>query len=74
MHGNIPWADGGTRCSVYEGGTVYAAPSYDAAYRGRVNTGEGVTLLGYENGYAFIEFYDGANGAYSRGYIEDWRI
>ena len=74
VHGSIPWADGGTGCSVYQGGTVYAAPSYDAAYRGKVNSGERVTLLGYENGYAYIEFYDGANGALSRGYIEDWRI
>lgn len=74
VHGSIPWADAGVSCSVYSGGSVYAAPSYDAAYRGKVNTGERVTLLGYDNGYAFIEFYDGANGALSRGYIEDWRI
>jgi len=74
VHGNIPWATPGEPWVVFDGGTVYAAPSYDAAYRGKVNSGERVTLLGYENGYAFIEFYDGANGAPSRGYVEDWRV
>ena len=73
VHGNIPWANHiDATCWVGEGGTVYAAPSDRAAYRGYVSSGECITLLDYEGDYAYIEFYDG--GTISRGYVPDWMI
>ena len=68
--GNIPWANHiGSTETIARAGSVLAAPAHNAAYRGKVDKYESVTLLDYENGYAFIEFYDAQNGAYSRGYI-----
>ena len=73
VHGTIPWADHiGTDAYLTAGADVYAAPSYDAAYRSYVARGTRVTLLRYEGGYAFIEFSDG--GTPSRGYVDSGYI
>jgi len=71
VNGSIPWANPiGSYETAYESGCVWAAPAYNAAYRGWLNSGDGVTLLAYEGNFAFIEFYDNENGAYSRGYVD----
>ena len=71
VNGNIPWANHiGSYETACDSGCIWAAPSYNAAYRGWLNEGDGVTLLAYENDFAFIEFYDYENGAYSRGYVD----
>ena len=73
VNGKIPWANHyNTDVQLYYGGTVYTAPSGNAGYRGYLDAGDWVTLLDYENGYAYIEFYDYDNGRPSRGYVEDW--
>ncbi|MBQ6595165.1 MAG: hypothetical protein IJH78_05835 [Clostridia bacterium] len=71
VNGNIPWASHLDQASwTGENCTVLAAPSSRAGYRGQLAQGSQVTILGYENGYAFIEFYDTSAGANSRGYLE----
>ena len=75
VNGSIPWASHiNETATISSGGSVLAAPNGRAAYRGRVDAGERVTLLDYEGSYAFIEFYDAANGAPSRGYVESWQL
>lgn len=75
VNGNIPWADHlWQSASLTEDCSVYAAPSERGAWRAKLSEDDAVTLLGYENGYAYIEFYDQANGADSRGYIYDWEL
>ena len=75
VSGSIPWASHLDRTvRMLEWSSVLAAPSSRGGYRGAVNQGESVTLLDYEGGYAFIEFYDASNGAKSRGYVDAWRI
>jgi len=69
--GNIPWANHiGSRQTIVLSGSVFAAPAYDAAYRGWVDAGDIITLLDYEMGFAFIEFHDYENGAVSRGDVD----
>ena len=71
VYGNLPWANHiGSTETIARAGSVLAAPTHNAAYRGKVDQYESVTLLDYENGYAYIEFYDAGNGANSRGYVE----
>jgi len=73
VHGDIPWASHLNRpARIGEGGTVYAAPTGNAAWRGSVGRGEQVTLLRYEGDYAFIEFSDA--GTPSRGYVFAWMV
>ena len=75
VNGYIPWADHLDQdVRIISAGNVKAAPAGNAGYRGHVDEDEWVTLLEYEGDYAYIEFYDGANDAPSRGYVEAWRI
>ena len=70
VHGDIPWANHyNTTVYTRYAATVYAAPAEDAGYRGRLAAGEAVTLLDYENGCAYVEYYDGGAGAWARGYV-----
>ncbi|MBQ3575560.1 MAG: hypothetical protein IJA26_07805, partial [Clostridia bacterium] len=70
VYSNIPWADHiGSSAVIAESGTVWAAPGYNAAYRGRVDRGDSVTLLEKDWNFAYIEFYDDDRDAYSRGYV-----
>lgn len=75
VQGNIPWANHAwTNVIVNTAGQVASAPSTNAAYRGKVGVGESVTLLRYDGDYAYIEFYDAANRATSRGWIPAWMV
>ena len=72
VNGTIEWADHSDR-EVRAGSrkTVYAAPSGQAAYRGKVDAGDYVTVLGYDGEYTFIEFNDGDSGQLMRGYLKE---
>ena len=83
VNGNIPWADHiCTDVYLVDSADVLAAPNANAGRRGyTLIPGEQVTILEYDGGYAFIEFYDSNASAPSRGYIpasalegasEDW--
>ena len=75
VNGNIPWADHlEISVTARNGGTIYTAPSERAARRGALQAGDTVTLLEYENDYAFIEYYDAEEGAPSRGYVYESTI
>lgn len=75
VQGNIPWANHAyTPVIVNTAGSVYAAPGYDGAYRGKVVEGETVELLRYDGDFVYIEFYDGGNRAPSRGWIPEWMV
>ena len=68
--GYIPYANLAYQsASVRNSATVYAAPTANAAVRGRVGASEMVTYLSSECGYDYIEFYDSTNACPSRGYI-----
>lgn len=70
LHGDVPWeSDYHSNAIVYGPCTVSAAPRSNSARRGRIGEVELVTLLGSENGYDYVEFYDAENGALSRGWI-----
>ena len=69
VHGNIPWADHLWEVNSLNYSTnVYAAPSADAYYRGYIDRGAYVSILSYENGYAYIE-YVSDDGRNARGYV-----
>lgn len=73
VEGDIPWAshmDEDVR--IVADGQVYSAPKDEGGWRGHLDAGDWVTLLDYEDDYAFIEFSD--NGTPSRGYVPDWMI
>ena len=75
VRGDIPWANhfyyGTTaNCDC----TVLAAPSPKGAYRASLLEGDWVSVLEYEDDYAFIEFYDRDERRDSRGYVEYWLL
>ena len=75
VNGRIPWADHlWQSATVSEDCPVYSAPSERGAWRAKLAEDDTVTVLGYENGYAYIEFYDRANRTDSRGYVFDWEL
>ena len=70
-YGFIPRANpANSKQNIVRSGSVWTAPYSHASYRGRVDMGQEVTLLRYENGYAYIEFYDYENKGSSRGYVD----
>ena len=75
VHGEIPWAS-----HLYETAEaicqadIWAAPARDAAVRGLMEAGDEVSVLRFEDGYAFIEYMDEASGEPSRGWVEDWTL
>lgn len=71
LHGEIPWESDYHSNAIVSGPcTVRAAPRSNAARRGKIGELELVTRLGSENGYDYVEFYDAANEALSRGWIK----
>ena len=73
IDGSIPWADHiDENVQVLSGGQVFSAPEEEGGWRGRVEVGDWVTLLDYEDDYAYIEFTD--RGTLSRGYVPVWMI
>lgn len=72
--GSVPWAS-----HLYIGAwanrdcSVLAAPTSRGAWRADLAESDYVTVLDYENGYAYVEFYDRLEEADSRGYVfADW--
>jgi len=75
VKGNIPWADHMYRSvQITSDATVFAAPSYNAAYRSSVDCLDKVSLLRYDGDFAYIEFYNNDKGALDRGWVYNWII
>lgn len=73
--GTLPWASYiGYASTAVIGDTVYAGPGSYYKVRGRLGDGEKVILLNYDGDYAYVEFYDAASKALSRGYVESWLL
>lgn len=70
VHGEIPWGSGpiGTGINI-DGCQVYGAPSADAVVRTYMDQYTGVVILGFEGGYAYVEFTDCFTGELTRGYV-----
>lgn len=73
--GEILWAEHLylTRTAAASG-AVLAAPSVDAGHRGNIFYGQELTLLRFDGEYAYVEFYDYEDEAYSRGWVYDFML
>ena len=70
VNGDIPWADHlWEDVTVIADGVVYSGPGYEYASHASVAAGDGASVLRYENGFAFIEFYDYNHDGESRGWV-----
>lgn len=67
---DLPWSDFDyqSACALYDM-EVYSAPSGNGAQRGKLSGGELVSVLAEDGSYSFIEFYDAAHSAPSRGWV-----
>lgn len=72
VNGYIPWADHLSIESWMDSDSeVYSGPDYCYYDRYYVSEGQEVTLLRYEDGFAFIDFYDYDSDAYVRGWVPE---
>lgn len=76
VQGSVPWANWDAMGTGYArgGGTVYAAPSSDAAYRATLADYAPITVLDFYDNYAYVEYTDPATGMPSRGYIKSGTV
>lgn len=75
VYGDIPWAQMQWAYGyMTDFAMVYSAPYESAHVRTVLDDYSDVTILQFENGYAFIEFVDEFTGELTRGYVESGMV